>query len=541
MTLAVKVYADDDPTNLLGTLTGAHSRRWRDVKNDTGEWSLAINRHHSSASLLASRRIVRFELDGTDVWAGIIKPRRQRTKGATMADENIAVSGPGVLALLADALVGPEVPVGERPAWENRAFNFANPDYDDSDWPLAIERKSMFNQAASPYPGAPAGWPSVAYPAFWIQPQADAGTPPQPVGASYYRSTFTIAEEGDYSFIFSTDDGVEWWLDGALVVQETQAFLWKETRRFDVFLSAGTHQLAAKHINIDRPTSPATNIASLILAVIKPGSGGDLQLGTLVHVTDDSWKVRAYPAVAPTMTPGHILDIVLTEVQADGYLPGVTWDFDADTDSDGNGWLYPVDLTVRVGTTVFDLVRTLLGTSIDVRMDADLTLHAYNRNAMGADLSGSVIFNSAACVTVDHDTDPPLATTVLARYGTGEYAWIDTFEDPPIAVALDLGTAPSADQAERAAWALLFDTATDHVKVTWEGRRDVAGVQPYTNYRPGDWVAVLDRAGTSVVRTRVDALTMWEDSPSQDGVVGGFQRHAAEGEQAAGAGVGVGS
>jgi hypothetical protein len=91
------------------------------------------------------------------------------------------------------------------------------------------------------------------------------------------------------------------------------------------------------------------------------------------------------------MSPGFILDLLLTEAQTNGYLPGLTWDFDSDTDSNGTFWPKEIDVAFEVGTTsILNVVQHFVDEHLlDVEMAATgLVLHAYV--SKGEDLSGSV-------------------------------------------------------------------------------------------------------------------------------------------------------
>lgn len=543
MSIVAKVYDGAAPATLLGKLGGSLARQWRDALDDTGSFSLEIPARKddgtisADAALAVPDRIVRFELDGVVRFAGIIGPfDRASIDEVEEPTQNIKLTGPGVLALLGDAVVFPELGVG-RSSPPQRYFNFASSNFDHSGWGAAHQIKLQSDQTFPPPlaagqwtqadgHSAPASWPDPTAYWIWGQAQPASGSPLQPIGDCYFWDTFTLAAAKDLKLFVTADDGFELYLDGALVAAQTKEFMWGTTQTADLFLDAGTHHVAIKGTNINRP-SPTTNVAGVIGSIMEVTGGGS-GVGAVVWNTSAAAKAVAYPAAAPTMTPGQILEVLIDEAHARGALPGITYDFSASLDSHGSAWTTPVDVSFPVQTSYLDVAKVLVGLAIDIRMDpATLVLSAFNKATMGS-ATGLSLLHGEHLTSLLHQVNPRVMTDVLIQYHTGVWAVRSTGGTPIKEQGLQLGGAPSIDQANRSADVVLADNA-EKVHVTW-GCRAGAGATPYVDFRPGDTVVLPDLSDAPVT-TNVVALVISEPSPSADGVVDGRTLYAAEGTQ----------
>lgn len=529
MGITVHAYDGTIPSALAEDIDNSRDRQWLDQLNDVGQGSFTVLAADPDLADFTFDDIIRMRLDGTDRFAFLVEQMVKRTLDpGEEASQTITVSGRGVLAILEDAPIYPELGLPSRLNPQQRLFNWTSKDYDDSAWPSAFGIKQQGSTVGSAellpgqWGGAPDGFPvSVAY-WIWSQDQDDDVSPPQPVGRSLFRQTFTLAEEAGVRIFVNADDGFRLYIDGVLIAEETRAFMWQEVREVEppIHLDAGTHQIAIEGINIDRPNNDATNVAGVIAAIYSTTAGGELS--TLITYTDESWLTLGYPTTAPGMTPGQILDIALTEAQARGELAGVTWDFDADDDSDGNPWDHTLDLQVDVGSSILDLARKLIATSIDIRMSPTLLLQAYNRGGLGSDKSATVELEQGVLTDLQHDGRSRVATDLLVRFNTGELAEIASGATGRRKVRYQsLPTAGSREQADIVADDYL-DTAQEHMARASGAMRDIGGAtQPYADWLPGDVVAVVGFDGSTLVDSRIRSVQVNEVPVDVDGKVGG--------------------
>jgi hypothetical protein len=529
--IVTKVY-DEDDTTLLASLTHDRNRKWKDTLSEVGTWSLDLLARDTEAAYLLPDRIVRFELDGVVRYGGVIaQPDRKSIDQAEEVGELLNVTGAGLLAVLDRAIVYPELGVG-RLSSSQRYFTFAASAFDDSAWTAAVQIKRQGDTTVAQWVGStgapsPDGWPDPN--AWWIWSRAQTGaTPPQPVGASYFRKSFTLAAQTPVSIYITADDGYELYLDGDLVNSELAAFMWANTTRIDVLLSAGTHELAIAGTNIDRPSTESTNVAGILCSVMQATQGGDSVGSVIVH-TDSSWKCSDYPTTAPTMTAGTILKTLIDEAQARGALTGLSYDFTGSHDSAGNAWTVAVDVNYQVGMSYLDVVRNLAGVAIDVRVDpATLTLQAYNIGTLGS-VKAVTLEQGVHFTSLVHQMDAPVATEALIQYQDGTWAERTTGVTPRKETYLSLCGAPSIDQANRQADSVLALDSVEVVHVTW-GCAAVTGAAPLVNWGVGDKITLPDRTDTPVL-TRVLAIAVSELPPDQDGTVGGTPLYSAEATQ----------
>lgn len=489
------------------TLTAADSRQWLQQANDVGSGLCRLQKDHAQVASLPHDAIVQCLIDGTPVFAWVVEPWEQVSVGEG-ADQLRTFSGRGTLCLWQWGIVYPALGIGRiSPAY--RSFDFSSPDYDDSAWVAAEEIKQQ-SDTSSPWSGAPRDWPDPD--AYWIWSRAAvAGPPPQPVGVSYFRKKFTLADEATIAFFFTADDGFDLYLDGARVAGETVAFQWGETKRFDVFLDPGDHYLAVRAENITR-ASASTNVAGFILSGIETDEGGQT-LGSVVVSTDATWATEDYPATPPGWTPGKILRTLLNEVKArdsgpqPSPLTNMTVDFSDTLDSDGVPW-DEIDISFPVRATYLDVIAQLVETSIDVRMAPDqLVLQAYVKGGAGSDVSATVAFTptNGTLTKLTHRGSPITATHALTQYADGR--WYEASRSAVVRkeVGLEAGTAESTEAVDRIADAF-FDHAAVETVTPAAQVEPTSGKTPYTDFEIFDTVSVTDEADAAEDRVVRDIV-----------------------------------
>lgn len=499
-------------TTLVRTLTGDRARKWLDDLNDVGSWSLDVLVDHPDAAALTDGRFVRIKLDGVARFFGPVETRRKvvADPSARKAGRVVEVGGRGGLSILERAVVYPELGVGFISP-DVRFFNFASADYDDSAWsPVTLLARQDDTTGANPKSPAPEEWPDPL--AYWIW-DSTGFTPPTAVGDVYFRmGSFGVFQTTDARVFITADDGFELYLDGAKLGAETAAGIWGKTRYFDVRLSgsyANPHCIAVKGTNLARP-NPLTNGAAIIVAIAELLGGGQT-VGPPILRSESYWKLLAYPSSPPGMTPGKILDVLLSEAQARGCFPSLSWSFDPFFDSDGVAWPNEIDVSFPVGTSLLDVVRKLVDEhALDVSFSpATVTLHAY---VSRGGPSATVVAVGTNVNRLGFTKSPPGPNTVLGRTAGGE--WVETSDGVAAAAwgrreaSLSLGSAPTDEAAARQTAAFL-DDHSDPVEAITDLQLEVA--RPYVDYDVGDTATAPTYDG-GTASYRVYAIGVGEDN-----------------------------
>jgi hypothetical protein len=510
--IELRVY---DPTGvtLIGTLTQDFDRSWEDVLNDVGSGQVSLLVGSSDLAMLTPRRIVVCRLNGVDRFAWVVGGvvDASPVHPGEEAREVVRKTGLGVASLFSKVKVYPEVALGVATNATYRYFNFASFDYDHTSWVAATEIKlqsdvGLIYMLADGVTPGPSNWPDPD--AYWIwSSAATGGTPPMAVGSSYFRKIFTLADETSVAVLITADDGYRLFLDGDLLAEETTAYMWGETRRHDVTLGAGDHIIAIEGINANR-ASAATNIAAVLCTVVETDGDGNIpETPTVITHTDSTWKALDYPAEAPTMTPGQIINIILGEAHARGRMTHLNQNTTATLDSNGNAWAESVDIAVPVGqTSLLDVLKLMADQDIiDFHVTPDLMLEAFNAGTMGA-ASGVTLARGTNLLDWRVTGEDAIVDVVLARYGTGEW---DEFGSGDWEEYLEVASAPSLGAVTRAANAVLNHWGVEH-------RIGSGGVVPtiveaYADLAPGDTCTAPDEERNARANSVVLSVTIADD------------------------------
>lgn len=540
MTLAVEVYDGSDPSNpanLLRTFTEDDGRTFRVARNDPGTWTVRVPRDSTDSTYCQTHRWVKFRLDGAVVQAGRIAPWTQGTiEEGEESDEVLTLSAPGFLTTLRDAIVYPHSSTG-RLARDTRWFNFASPDYpDEASWAAAVQLYEQGNAGTSlPGVDVPEDWPDATAWWIWGTNYNLANSPPQAVGDCYFRTSVTLAAEGDYAMFITCDDGYELWVDGVMLAAQTEAFIWRNTYRIDQFLDAGTHTIAIKGTNMDRPTSPSTNHAGLLFAMYSTTAGGELAV-LQVH-SDNTWKCKAYPATPPGFTPGEIIKILMDEAYARGAIQAWSYSFGNALDSNGDAWTEEVEQSFRFSDTVLDALNKLGETWIDYTGDPDtIELDMVNKGGLGTTVAVS-LQEGQHLAGLTHNGDPARITDGLMRDASGVLTEVSSggAADPPdgdnprIEGFVEAGGAGSPHSAERQAAGIFDNAGADRVLVT-AGLERITGVLPHVDFQVGDTITMPNRNGHGYP-TVIEAITTTDVPSDADGEENGSHYYVVEGYQ----------
>ncbi len=386
--LAVKVYRRTAPTTLVVELDESFGRNWQDQFNETGSGSLQVLNDDPDLASVVMGDLIRFELKGVVAFALLARDwQRASLAQGEEAEQITTIAGPGHLAVLDEAVLYPSRPLGARPIQEDRPFNWAAVEFDDSSWPTAQVLQSVGDANAGGWPNQPFatdfpdGTSSVIAP--WSGTIYSA-----PVGFCYYRHTFTVTTAAWHVISGTADNNGKLYIDGQLIY-EIGGFA--STYQQRVKLSAGDHTIAVQVENTKQPafehlpgTAPENlylNPSGFAVAVYTIDNSGN----NIVRVTktDSSWLIAEYPGAPPGMTPGEIIRLIVTEAQARGAIPEITLNFDDNVDSNGDAWP-KVDYVTKVGTDVLSVIRELAGSYIDVAISpAGFDLYAWNKDGRG--------------------------------------------------------------------------------------------------------------------------------------------------------------
>lgn len=381
--LTVGLYRQADLTAPVAVLAGAASATFQERLNEAGTGSCVLANDDAALSLVAPGDVLRFDLDGRPAFSVIV-----RSLDRVSLDENGEVAqvttlgGAGLLAVLDEAVVYPSRGLSGAPVEETRLFSWMSPDYDDSWWGGAMSFGPVAGNGTPAWYGIAGVWTDGAQ-MIWATGNTERLAPG---GWCYFRKAFVVGADTRARINFTADDQGDCYLDGGEVASTNPwGNLPGDPVAVEVELSAGIHTLAFMAYNhegepddIDGPFNPAMAAASVVPVDVLGNVGPPLVQ------TDSTWKVLAYPATPPGMTPGEALLHVINEAKARGCLPYLGVGFTGATDSAGTAWPVVGDISTRVGNDALTFVRELTETYVDVWMDpASFTLHAWAQGGRG--------------------------------------------------------------------------------------------------------------------------------------------------------------
>jgi hypothetical protein len=421
--ITAELYRYPDLDTVVATLTLSHGRTWQDVLSDAGFGEITFQNDDPA---LAS-----FTDDGDDIMVfkyrgqralAILCERKQKVRAAASEDagHTTTYSGRGHLALLERAVVYPSDGVGRTPVEEDRLFNWASPDFDDTGWTTAATLGTVQDAvdiAAFSYSIDPDDI-ETGLPHNVLRVLSAPGTSlfSAPTGSCYFREEFTIPTTGTYALYVFADDEVDFLLDGVPIV-EVQGLNWLGVGTATVGLTAGTHLAAARVNNL---TFIGDNPLKYGWGLFGFDSLQRTDATNLIWSAAGSTKIAAFPPEPPGMTAGQAIRIVVEENQARGCLTDLVLNFSDDYDSAGVPWPVTPNIATKTGTDLLTFIQELAATYVDVWMDpASTTLWAWNIDGRGTTKSISIL-------TPTSPTDP--ATGNIVTYTeTGEFQPVSDF------------------------------------------------------------------------------------------------------------------
>lgn len=448
MTVQVKVFEADNTTEVANLTTARQVRNasGRDTLVGVGDGEVAVDYDHPEVAELTGSRIVQVH-DGARVpLAFTIDRKREVLVPASGGDANriVTVSGETLRGRLAKGRVLPWLPVasegvtGARPITRRRVFNAAAPTIDLTSWTAPF----IQDRSTSTY-ARPRGWPSPY--AQWLWGQADTET--HPAGWCWFRRTFTLTVDAIVVFLVTADDVFVDYLQAAELQREEPDYpaqVWYDPYRSAVSLAAGTYHytVAARNDAADGPgammaeawISGADGLDTMLFmsGLADEGLfGGDYDF--LYGEGSEAWECLAYPEIGDAgygHTVGTIMDTLLTEAQARGELPELTWDFTDSLDSDGVAWadLIPeidFDATGTLADAV-DKLEDLGYCDVQVSHSGGLELRLFNGGTRGS--TQAITISQAAQNLVSHSVETnyvDVKNDVLLEHDRGLYLMDD--------------------------------------------------------------------------------------------------------------------
>jgi hypothetical protein len=512
----------------LADLTNMIAVDWQDVHNDIGVGTLTIPRDEADAALIVLGVEVRCYLYGQLVYTWVVDepPPVELYDPDDEAVEVLVATGTGRVGRLNEALVYPPKGVDNPLAAAHRLYSFASLDFPNgATWHNAYEtvkadQLNAYRQqpieittvlqgepdiTETIFVPPPLEWPDPD--AYWIWGQLDTTV----VGHNFFRRQFTLNQDSNIGFCVTGDNFYTLYLDGTPILGENvEERCWTEFKRVDMFLPAGTYQLAAVVENIPGAIGPGLNPAGFLCSVFTV-TAADGEPDQFLVRSDSSWTVLNYPQVDPLLvyagfaqwpgwTPGQILIDAIDEAQARGLLTGFTYTFTEWSDSAGNPWPFSEGFSVPIGSTLLDMVNSLVEQGwIDYRVaPGGLVLEAFNPGfgqtaAMTLQATGVEATTNVETYSIEPQSVP--YTKLLVKWASGQFE----LDDAPAQAAHGIRelfiTVDAATKLEaiRQAQVVLDNVKNPRDAYVVGLAPKVADDRPYSAYTLGDMISAPDR------------------------------------------------
>jgi len=399
--IVVRVCDPDNPATVLATLDRARRERWQKVLSEHGTGSCVLQNDDADLADATYGRLLRWEVDGRATFLSIIEGRDQvLISQQEDVDEATEVGGRGVLAQWDDGVVYPEAGATGRPFSDQRVLNWTSADFDDSGW-RPVKLGQRIGDVHQVDPNIAKGFPDADAHVLWAWGSGETGSPGaggiEP-GIALLRKTVTVGTAGWYRFFVSADDGATVIIDGVQLYAEARLWFHLETQSVDVYLSAGSHQLAMRVENLDNGNLAGNSAWGLMSAVAITEDG---ELGAVLVRTDSTWKGVAYPPKPPGFTIGRAIRVLLEEAQARGALLGWTLGFTDTADSAGQAWVEEPELAFQCGMDLYSVLQELAEAYVELDVaPAQLVLYAYSDGY--GQVSGAAYTEGASILALAH-------------------------------------------------------------------------------------------------------------------------------------------
>lgn len=222
------------------------------------------------------------------------------------------------------------------------------------------------------------------------------------------------------------------------------------------------------------------------------------------------------------LTWGAILSDQLTEAQARGALPGITWDFSTTVDSMGAPWADTPQIVFPAGTPQLDVYRQAIAMGLDAQVTTDLVVQVYEEYARHKETTVILRGGYHLTDTVEKRlTEHGLKSRLLVEGAGGLFFEVSdaALEADPLVGRregfLSFTTAVDPTTMQRGGEETLASLAAEAEALSIPVRHGTGSGQyePYVDYRIGDWIT-LDVPGTyDMTAFRIAAITLQD----QDG------------------------
>lgn len=492
--IAVSVYEPDGATLIAHV---PHRRNVRFLHELNGDGNGGFDIHLDDALLVRKPAL----LDGGNIVkmrpTNVVAPvfgwqieelTEARTTAGERADGFTSVKGRGLRTLFASATLDPEYGLAWNSA-DDRGFTAASA---DGPWRITADWAAPLGVAWSADPTARGGWP-----ADWPDPTAQWLWSTDPTlsaaaGRNWFRSTFTLATDGNVGIFATADNVLSLSIDGDVVLESpdpSDPFGWKQMLRVDRALAAGTHVVEA---HVDNINWTGLNPGGFICTITTLDSQG-IPLVVLRRSDTTNWLCHGYGPPEPGWPAALMLSTALAESQARGEVQVVplTASFTDTHGTDGVAWTQVHSERFPIGGDLLSMLGRLIELGLDADVNPDLVVDAWERR--GTDLSATVRLVPGRDVLSNVPTlrYAQLRNSALVRHGSG---WVRVEDVASItargrrSTSLTLGATDSDVQATQQAQAFFTETATPQVTLPFALSSAGRGPQPYRDFYLGDVV-----------------------------------------------------
>lgn len=366
--LTAELFAPDLSTS-LAALASAKTRHFEDALNDPGAGSIVFQNDDADLALVTFQSFVSFTLYGVLAFTMVCEGYDRPVLAPGEEAEQVTTwSGRGHLAILERALVYPAFGPNAFPIQDTREFGWISDFYDDTGWVTPTEVTTVATAKTSwPLPWDNA-FPDDGAKVLWA---SDGTLTSATAGHCWFRGIFEVTPSNIFATVFlAADNGAQLYIDGVQLI-DTGTDVGK-TFSATLALSVGFHIAAVHCVNL--PGS-GDNPAGFAFAVYETDASGNL----LALVGDSNatlWKMVEYSDDPPPVTVGQVVNAMLDEAEARGFMALTrTW---ADAlDTAGVAWPVNASLVASVGA---DLLTVLREFSAQGHIDFSMTPGALELN-----------------------------------------------------------------------------------------------------------------------------------------------------------------
>lgn len=407
-------------------ITDAWGKTWQDQLETDGSGGLSVD----STTAVEGETVLRFSLEGRTAFQSLVASIEEIVVAdGEEHDQVFNLSGPGAIALLANASIAPEAgfPVDQ---YERRTssgtisdyryFNYSSRYLDDSLWAPAVATAPNYDEHNGLFPGnyaRPKGMmDGTGSGAQWLWDRHSGGGS-VPEGDVYFRQWFNDGRgPNDPAQIVrieaAADDELELWIDNVPILETTGiyhgAMVWTS-----IDLPPGAHLVAWKGRNRNALR------AGTIWAIGTTTSTGAFDT-VIAHSDSASAVCIGYPATPPGFTVGQAFRQLMLEAQGGtrGEIPYLTTSFGSFYDSNGTAWPVRSDLSCRIDGSLLDAVRSWGDSQWEVAMASyGFEFHAWIKGQRGTNVSATwQTGNEVVSKTRSHLMVPNVA---IVRYEGG--------------------------------------------------------------------------------------------------------------------------